>query len=443
MDIDSRRESFIPYPRQDIIKLCLADNRLHESDAEVFQSFCTLLIAFYHFHFHRMLEEIKTNYRVFDPNTDVQPLWEPDLNEYQHMETKVVKAFQYILERANYRSLPQDIIQTSLDDCSLIKLTTKVDFEDFDQFLCYYRGDTEQTTTVKKFYFWKKEQTVEVIERLVLMMKFKGDGYFRAKDKQRRFNPFKRKFIPGKMYVYFYKNIPKLDLDLLFPNVQTSMTWRDRIFLVGTVLGAAIPVILKALPNILLLIAAILLAMNAQSALQTIDVEEEQARNLAPVLLASLTLMIVLGGFAFKQYSQYKSKKIKFQKDVTETLFFKNLANNASVFQMLTDIAEEEECKEIILVYYHLLTSPEPLTPKALDAQIEAWMLEKTGTAINFDIQGPLRNLAKIRGRTADSAMEQSVLTYDKQGRCCVLPLHEARVVLDYVWDNAFRYNGF
>ena len=72
------------------------------------------------------------------------------------------------------------------------------------------------------------------------------------------------KFIPGKMYLYFYKNIPKLDIDLLFPNVTTSMTWKDRLLFGVPAIGAAIPLILKALPNVLLLVAAILFALNAE-----------------------------------------------------------------------------------------------------------------------------------------------------------------------------------
>ena len=441
MTVDSRREAFIPYPRKDIIKLCLADGRLDSKTAEAFQSFCKILTAFYHFQFHSTLEDIKDNYRVFNPNADVQPLYEPTWQEYEQMDQKVVQAFKQTLEQANYRPMPTETIHQALDNHALITLKTDVNFDDFDQLLCYYRGDVNQTIQVKKFCFWQTEQTIDVLERLVLLIKFKGEGYFRTKDKRGKRPRSERKFLPGKMYVYFYKNIPKLDLDLLFPNVQTSMTWRDRLMLVVPAIGAAAPVALKAIPNILLLAAAIMLALNAESALQLIDVQEQQARNVMPVLIATLTLAIALGGFAVKQYSQYKSKKIKFQKDVTDTLFFKSLANNASVFQMLVDIAEEEECKEIILVYYHLLTSPEPLTPNALDAKIETWLREKTGAEINFDIDGPLQNLETIRGHTRHSAADQPLLAYDDQGRCQVLPLEEAKAVLDYIWDNAFCYS--
>lgn len=443
MTLDNHREAFIPYPRKDIIKLCLADGRLDQGSREAFQSFCEILTAFYHFQFHSTLETIKENYRVFDPNAEVKLLYEPSLSEYEQMGVNLIQAFKSTLEKANYYPVSETTIHQALNDRSLINLKTDVDFDDFEQVLCYYRGDIDQPIKVKKFFFWETDKTVDILERLVLLIQFKGKGHFAAKEKQKKRKQGKTeyKFIPGKMYAYFYKNIPKMDMDLLFPNVQTSMTLRDQLLLAVPAVGAAIPVLLKALPNILILVAAILFTLNAGSALDSIDVEEEQVRNIMPVLVATLTFVIALGGFAAKQYSQYKNKKIKFQKDVTDTLFFKNLANNASVFQMMVDIAEEEECKEIILVYYHLLASPEPLTPEELDNNIEAWMTEKTGAIINFDIHGPLQNLQNLRGLTGDIKTEQPLLKYDDQGRCCVLPLREASEVLDYLWDNAFRYS--
>ena len=442
MDVQNRREAFIPYRRTDIIQLCLGEGRLGPDDAKAFQSFCEILTAFYHFKLHSELETIKDNYAIFNPDADVQPLHEPTLPAYEQMQTAVVEAFERILVRANYQPMPDATIQRALEDRSLIALKTKIDFDDFDQFLCFYRGDVDKTIAKKKFFFWQTEQTVDILERLVLLIKFKGEGYFRNKQTRNKDRNAVLKFTPGKMYVYFYKNIPKLDLDLLFPNIQTSMTWRDRLLLVGPAIGAAIPVILKALPNIVLLIAAILLAFNANSTLETIDVEEEQARNIMPVLIATLTLVIALGGFVAKQYNQYKSKQIKFQKDVTDTLFFKNLATNMSVFQRLVDLAEEEECKEIILVYYHLLTSSEPLSPEKLDAKIENWMIAKTGTHINFDIQGPLKNLRTIRGHLRSTNTAKALLDYDDRGCCHVLPLQDAKEVLDSIWDTVFSYGG-
>jgi Protein of unknown function (DUF3754) len=444
MAVSKNREAFIPYPRTDIIRLCLEDGQLNAADSQKFRDFCQILSAYYHFRFHKTLEIIKDNYVPFNPNADVEPLNPPTFDQYDEMESKVVDAFHHILERANYIQLPESIVKSALGKTSLIDLRTEVDFDDFDQFICYYQGDVSKKISVKKLFFWKKEITINTFERIVLLIKFKEIAYFRTKKEKIE----ELKFNPGKMYVYFYKNIPKLDIDLLFPNVKTSMTWKDRLLFGVPAIGAAVPLLLRALPNILLLIAAILLVFNAPYLIETLDVERDKLRDVMPILVATLSLAIALGGFAFKQYNNYKNKKIKFQKDVTDTLFFKNLANNASVFQVLIDIAEEEECKEMILVYYHLLTSPTPLNPQQLDSRIETWMEKKLGTTINFDIHGPLNNLKEIRGKVMknghglDTIPEIPLLTYDSQGCCHVLPLEDAKTVIDYVWDNAFQYNG-
>ena len=123
---------------------------------------------------------------------------------------------------------------------------------------------------------------------------------------------------------------------------------------------------------------------------------------------------------------------------------------------MLIDAAEEEECKEIILVYYHLLTSGRRMTAKQLDTYIETWISEKFKTSIDFDIQNPLRNLSLIRGtlsvpsrrigQVSDSEdsvkTEVALFSYDPEGYCNVLPLSQAKVLLDYVWDHAFTYSS-
>ncbi len=438
------RESFIPLRRTDLINLCLEDGQFQEEEQKQFKDFCELLSAFFHFRFHATLENIKDNYTVFNPNADIQPLIEPNLDEYETMQAAVIKEFKYILERANYLRLSDDIIQNSLNEESLINLKTDVDFNDFEKFYCYYRGDIYKKIETKKFKFWKQEKTIDILERVVLLIKFKGEGYFKAKNKKNK-KQEELNFVPGKMYLYFYKNIPKLDLDLLFPNIKTSMTWKDRLLFGVPAIGAAIPLMLRAIPNILLIIVAIFILLNADSLVDSIEVDKEKVRDFMPILVATLSLTMTLGGFAVKQYTKYKSKEIKFQKEVSDTLFFKNIANNATVFQALVDIAEEEECKEIILVYYHLLTSQETLNAKQLDDKIEQWMNEKLGINIDFDINGPLNNLQNIQGKVVhtdnneDEIKDCSLLSYDQDGNLVILPLKESRMVLDYVWDHAFE----
>lgn len=436
------REAFIPYRRTDLIELCLEDGQLDAVEAQKFREFCSILSAYYHFQFHGYLESLKDNYAPFDPDADTKCRVEPTSQEQTAMESMLVADFKSILEKANYVPLSQESLQRAFEERSLIELKTNVDFNDFEQMVCYCRGDIYKIAKIKKF-FRKTKKKINVFERVVLLIKFKDESYFTAK----KTKPDKLKFTPGKMYIYLYKNIPKFDIEFLFPNVKTSMTWKDRLLFGIPAIGAAIPLILRVLPQLLLVIGVILLVTVGPEHLKELTPSQEEVRNIMPVLVAILSLVITLGGFAFKQYTSYKSKQIKFQKNVTETLFFRNLASNVRVFQTLIDAAEEEECKEIILVFYHLLTSKTLLTSEQLDNRIEVWMDEKFGTQIDFDIHGPLHNLEVIRGKIVQDGSESMntadipLLTRDSQGYCHLLSLDDALSVIDYIWDRAFLYS--
>jgi hypothetical protein len=441
MAVYQDREAFIPYRRTDLIELCIEDGKLSPAEVPKFRDFCKILSAYYHFHFHQTLENLKDNYAPFHPDAETKTWIQPSSTQLQEMETQLTQDFTQLLERANYFPLSADSLQRAFQEKSLIELRTDVDFNEFDRMVCYCRGDIYDVTYTKK-WFRKIPITVDIFERVALLIKFKNSDYFEPKNT--KINDLN--FIPGKTYVYLYKNVPKFDLEFLFPNVKISMTWKDRLLFGIPAIGAAIPLLLRVLPQLFLITAVILFMIFGPSALDYVQAREEDVKNIMPALIASLSLLVTLGGFAFKQYNNYKNKQIQFQKKVTETLFFRNLAINSGVFQSLIDAAEEEECKEIILVFYHLLTNPDPMKSEALDDQIEQWMEWKFNTKIDFDIDGPLKNLQQIRGKMVSEGEEEEnlpdlpLLTYDEQGCCQVLSLDQAKIVIDYVWDNAFQF---
>ncbi|MDJ0723868.1 MAG: TMEM143 family protein [Prochloraceae cyanobacterium] len=435
MAVYEDREAFIPYRRSDIIDMCLEDGKLSEADSQKFRDFCQILAAYFHFKFHHTLESIKYNFAPFDPDSDTQLRVEPTSVQKQKMQAKLIADFKHILERSNYIALSQAGLEKAFEEKSLIELKTDVDFNDFDEMVCFCRGDIYKLTTVTKFFFRKVPLTIDTFERVALLIKIKEADYF----KKKKIDPEKLEFTPGKVYVYLYKNIPKFDLEFLFPNVQTSMTVKDRLFFIVPAIGAAVPTVIKVLPQLLFIVGVISFVITGISSFGNFS--EEQMKNLMPALIATLSLSMTLGGFAFKQYTSYKTKQIQFQKNITETLFFRNLGINAGVFKTLIDAAEEEETKEIILVYYHLLTSKNSLNPEQLDDRIEEWMEKKFDTKIDFDINGPLDNLKNIRGKLNESDREDlPLLQFDDRGNCQILELDKAKTIIDYIWDNAFRY---
>jgi hypothetical protein len=440
MAVYQNREAFIPFSRQALISLCLSDNLLSETEVEQFKEFCQILGAYYHFKFHSYLENIKFNYTPFNPDGSTllaQSAY--DLDNKKKIATNLIADITTVLEKANYYPLSEGVLKRALADDSLFDLKTEVDFNDFEEMLCYCQGDTHKTIKIKKF--WRtKERKIDIFSRVVLLIKFKEEQHFIGKPTRKTQLNFK----PGHIYLYLYKNLSKLDLEFIFPNVEMSMNWKDRLLFGIPAVGAGISLVVRILPQLLLIIGVFFYVILGEIPNSVIPVEEEEVRNVTPLLVTTFSLLATLGGFAFKQYTSYKNKQIKFQKNITETLFFRNMANNVGVFQYLIDVAEEEECKEIILVYYHLLISKTPLTSEQLDDRIESWMLEKTNKTIDFDIDSTIQCLESIRGEinldSDNSKVVSTLLQKDKHGYLQVLPLEQALKVIDYVWDNAFKY---
>lgn len=69
--------------------------------------------------------------------------------------------------------------------------------------------------------------------------------------------------------------------------------------------------------------------------------------------------------------------------------------SNAGVFRTVVDEAEEEEGKEAMLAYYHLLAGG-PAAASGLDRRIEAWFASRLGAELDFEISDALGKLAKL-----------------------------------------------
>ena len=440
--VERKREAFIPYSREELIELCIADGRLATEDIPRFRAFCEILAAHYNFQFHKQLETLKRNYAPFDPDAVDHATLASEAVASDLRVERFAETLRAVLESANYTKLDDLAIHEAIANTALIDLQTEVDFNDFEEVVFYYREAKPTTLELKRFYFWKRKVATDIFSQVVLGIKYKNAAYFH----QQKRKLDKLNFTPGLMYLYLYKNIPRYDLELLFPNVQLRMNLIDRLLFVLPALGAGVMMLMKALPNLLLVLALILFLTMGPEWLAETGVHEEQIKDFTPVLLAFFSVAAALGGFAFKQYSGYQTKRMKFMKDVTDTLFFKNLATNSSVFHTVIDSAEEEEAKEVILVYYHLLTTDVGCDPAELDAAIERWLAEKGAPAVDFDMAMVLQNMQAVHATLATKASSQpretALLEIDDDGDCRVLCLLDAKRLLDQLWDEAFDYNG-
>jgi hypothetical protein len=408
-------ERFIPFRKQDIIQMCsqeLAD----EKSVLSFTQFCQLLSSVIHFDYHELLESLKNNYAPFDPNADTLPLKDFTLEQREECQTAFADNFAKILNAANFEKITEQDLQEALTEESLFKVRLEVEFDDFEQVVFYRRGESQLSETITSLWGFRK-QTINFTnyDRVAVYITFKDKAYFEQKKQQ----PIG--FEPSSTIIKLFQNVPKADLEMLFPNSEVRMRPIDKVIIgASAVVGGAVVLITKLGASILLLatLLAFWLGWRSESVVMT-----EQH-------LISFGLGIgVFVGFIFKEWSKFKNRKIKFMKALSDNLYFKNLDNNAGVFHTLTDSAEEEDFKEALLAYTFLLKSTQGLSALALDKKIETWFKEKYQCQLDFEIPDALGKLERMQLVTFDGEYYQA------------LPLTQAKQRLDQRWDSIFDYN--
>jgi len=438
-------ESFIPYQLGDLLGLCLRDGALPEAEREPFRQFCELFAAYTHFEFHRETERFKESYWCFNPDLNTVVCATLGSEKKAQAAENVCDMFRSLADRANYREVSQAELEQSFQDSTLVELHTDVDLSDFKKVICFARGSSRRMEKVPRMF---RQVTVEAEfwERVLLLLHFEDEAHFqngKAKGKGRRKGTRQElRFSPGKIYAYHYKDVPKSDLELLFPNVRMSMTRKDKIFLSVPAIGAAGAALFKVVGQVALVLVAIAITFGWGWMRDQLDPKGELSVESFAALTAFFTVVLTLGGIAFKQWDKYKNKRNNFLKLVAENLFYRNLATNQAVFSRLIESAEEEECKEAMLVYYHLLAHRgTPMNAEELDGTVERWMKEKFGTVIDFDIAGPIRNLSRIQGRDR-AGRTRPLLEEGVDGKLHVLPLADALHLLDERWDKAYEFHA-
>jgi Protein of unknown function (DUF3754) len=407
---------FIPFRKADIIEMCINDSRLSEYDQNLFRQFCHILESLIHFEFHHQVEMLKDCYSPFNPDVDTRLNYDYSEQEKEELQKKLVETLTAILNAANFEKITKSDLEEAMKEESLFKIRLRVDFKDFDEVIFYQRGESIKEEILVKFFGLKKEPiTFTNYDRVAIYIKFKEGDHFKAKKQKNLY------FTPGSTIIKLFQNVPKADLEMLFPNSEVRMKTVDKLIIGIPAAVSGIIVIATKLGASILLIASVIafwLGLNNKE----IKIEQQH-------LIALALGLATLGGFLFKQINKFKNRKIKFMKALTDSLYFKNLDNNTGVFHHLVDEAEEEEFKEAILAYYFLLVEDRDLTTTELDETIERWFENKHNCRINFEIEDALYKLKRW-----DIAYRDGNILRKKD-------LNDALQQLDKIWDNYFPYH--
>tara|TARA_R110001583_G_scaffold12423_1_gene55221 strand:- start:17638 stop:18870 length:1233 start_codon:yes stop_codon:yes gene_type:complete len=407
-------ERFIPFRKQDIIQMC-SQELSDEKSALSFKQFCQLLSSVIHFNYHEQLESLKNNYAPFDPNADTQQLNNFTLEQREQCKIAFAESFAKTLNAANFEKVTEQDLQEALTEESLFKVRLEVEFDDFEQVVFYRRGESQLSETITSLWGFRK-QTINFtnFDRVAVYITFKDKSYFEQKKKQ----PIG--FEPSSTIIKLFQNVPKADLEMLFPNSEVRMRPIDKVIIgASAVVGGAVVLVTKLGASILLFAA--LLSFWLGWRLESVAMTQQH--------FISFGLGIGLFGvFIFKEWSKFKNRKIKFMKALSDNLYFKNLDNNAGVFHTLIDAAEEEDFKEALLAYTFLLKSTQGLSASQLDEEIEAWFSNNYHCQLDFEISDALAKLELMQLITLDGENYKP------------LSLTQAKQCLDQRWDSLFNY---
>lgn len=411
-------ERFIPFRKTSVVSMCVDD--LPEQEREAFRAFTDLLASLLHHEFRSRLEALKDAYDPFNPDADTRTVVEVDAAERRAAQQRLVDELAALAQDANFERISEDDLGRAFDEESLLKVRLEADFDDFEQMAFYRRGERTRHEELKSLLGLRRRTiTFTSYGKVLVFVKFKDASYFEAAGRKLDRLPF----TPGSTIIKLFQDVPRADLEMLFPNAQVRMRRTDKLVIGVPAIVSGVVVIATKLIAALL---PVLLLLGFWFGVRREPVQLDQAQ-----LVTLGAGLLAFGGFLVRQFTKFKNRKIQFMKSLSESLYFRNLDNDAGVFHHLLDAAEEEEVKEAVLAYHFLRTAGRPLTAAELDGRIEAWFARRWDAEFDFEVEDGVGKLARLR-----------LLDDDGRGRLSVVALDEALRRLDETWDALFPYNA-
>ncbi|MCU0713205.1 MAG: TMEM143 family protein, partial [Pirellula sp.] len=272
------------------------------------------------------------------------------------------------LQHANYRRLSPREIRAASQLVSQWGVRLRIRFSSFRRLEVYGRGDiiTERVVRSWRWLFRKRSIQVPIYQRLVVV--------FRTKELQHFSDPYN----PDRIHIRLFKNVPKADIEMMFPGAQVRLTWLDT----GKI---GIPTLWG------------IIMMASKLAKSFWIVALLSAFKLVSWALFLFAFLIAFVFYGIKSVLSYGTTKRKYQLNVARSLYFQNLDTNLGALLRIEEEGEIQEICEALLAYYVLLSHNEPVEKQDVDRMAEVILEEIAGFKIDFDVEDALRDLAATR----------------------------------------------
>ena len=416
-DRRAARDQFIPVRKSDILEALIGHGPLaDEAERQQFRQICQFLAAIYHYEYFADLERLREDYYYFNPELDPHARFEPAQLERAYAD--LVESLNTVLKRANFVEMSHADVEAAHRQRQVMKVQVAAPVDEFREVRFFRRGHHQETVEISG-WFGLRRRTIDVTvyDDVVLFVAMKPEAEIASKRDRKRLKA--RKIIPGSVLIKYFRNIAATDLSTLYPNVRVVMSVLDKLTLSVPALAGGIPILLNLASTVTVLFLVVGFYLGIVAA-----VEHDQMKT----AFAAMSGLVALVGFVMRQYLRYQRQSLKYQKELTDNIYFRNVNNNAGIFDYMIGAAEEQECKEAFLAYYFLQTADEPPTQAALDRMIEDWLREKFGVDIDFEVDDALKKLERL-----------GLLKRDGDTFAVPAP-GEMLARLDRVWDDYFQF---
>ncbi len=394
------REHYIPIRVADLIEfLCTESGPLHgqklsEDERVRFRRFSRSVAAHIHAIYLAELRQLKDSYAPFDPDADPKPLQALEPEQETVELTRLFERFSHLMARANYHRMTRDELEKVMEGASDWGVDMDVAWDAFEKLEVYYRGKGRSKRVRRSWRnrFRKEEVSVETFTRVAVMLKQ---------------TPHKRLGDDAdtrSVFLKLFKDIPQMDVEMLLPGTRVKMPKLERLKLGGTI-GSSITYIGYKLS--LVPIAALL----------------------AGSIWALYTPIALILGYGYKTWYGFQVTKQTYSLQLTQSLYYQNLDNNAGVLFRQLDEAEDQEVREALLAYFYLwrYAGERGWTAGELDDYVELDIEKRLNLEVDFEIEDALQKL------------ERAGLVDVENGRYRAISIEAAQERLDEHWDRYAR----
>jgi hypothetical protein len=409
------REKFLPVTRHALLDRLTEPSLWPNGDALQARRFMRYLDYWRRHGYAAKLLDLEQIYEPFSPDSDLLSTRTFTPEERQTMVKRLVAQMTGLLEQSNFTRVDPADFHIILTKDSHYGLDLHVDVDAFEEVLIFYRGATtitERLRDIRKAYLGWREKKVPVFQRLFILFKLKPFekrvSEIMEKNKVSRREAEShvkrlRRLLPENVssdYVYMklFKNMPRSDVEMIFPNTKVRFRMFDKIKF-GVTAGGG-------------------LGVGAVGTISKIAI----ASNPYTLVMA----LAGLGGVAMRQASAFINQRNRYMVVMARNLYFHSMADNRGVMTLLADRAAEEDAKEEMLLYSALAKGQFNIADlKTLDHQVEQYLTQVFGIDVDFDDGDALRRLK-----------EDGIVTELPDGTLQVLPPQEAAAQVDRLWDS-------